>query len=356
MKQHKYNDVTTIYDIARHLNLSASTVSRALNNKGTISKDTIKKVKEAAKLLNYSPNIGAQYLKTRKTKQIMFSVTYLADEFYIDMLSAIHAVAKNKGHSLILESTEDDAEEELRVIKSAKQNFIDGLIMVSLNFTKDHIKEIEKLNIPVVLSSMCKNRIEAGKSSFDYVGTATNKGIYIAAKHLIEQGHEKIGFIGHDLNTHTGDERYKGFCLAMNDFGLKVNKNYVMTTGKFSTTIGYETGLSFAKMKNPPTAICASADLIVLGLYKAFDEKNIKIPDDICIIGMDNINTTSILKPKVSTVALSQGEIGRYAAELIFKRLNGLKDPPKNIIFKPRLIVRESSINIVKDHIGVGII
>jgi len=350
MKQQKYNNNNiTIYDIARHLNLSASTVSRALNNKGTIKKDTIKKVKDTAKLLNYSPNIGAQYLKTLKTRQIMFSVTYLADEFYSDMVSAIQSVAKYNDYSLIIESTEDDIEEELRVIKNAKRNFIDGLIMVSLNFTREHIKEIKKINMPVVLSSMCKNRIEDEEGLFDYIGVDTRKGIYLATKHLIEQGHEKIGFIGHNLNTHTGDERYKGFCSAMNDFGLSVNKEYVMTTGKFSTTIGYETGLTFAGMKTPPTAICTSADLIVLGLYKAFDEKNIRIPQDISITGMDNIRTTSILKPKVTTVALLQGEIGTYAANLIFKRLDGFKDPSQNIIFKTRLIVRESSINISKE-------
>jgi len=349
MKRQKNNNTTTIYDVAKYLNLSASTVSRALNNKGDIKRDTIEKVKNAAELLNYSPNIGAQYLKTLKTKQIMLSVTYLADEFYSDMVSAIQSVAKKNGYSLIIESTEDDIEEELKVIRNAKRNFIDGLIMVSLNFSEEHIKEIERLNMPIILSSMCKNRIKGGEGLFDYFGVDTNKGIYIATKHLIEQGHEKIGFIGHDLNTHTGCERFKGFCSAMNEFGLSVDEKYVMTTGKYCTTIGYETGLEFAKMKTPPTAICASADLIVLGLYQAFDEKNIRIPEDISITGMDNIRTTSILKPKVTTVALSQGEIGTNAANLIFRRLAGFKEPSQNIILKPRLIVRESSINISKN-------
>ena len=340
----------TIYDIASYLNISASTVSRALNNKNSVTAKTRKKVIEAAKLLNYTPNIAARYLKTQKANQIMLSMPYMADEFFVDMISAVQAVAKSNGYSLILEYTENDIEEEIKIIRNVKKNFIDGLIMISLNFTQEHIREIEKLNLPVVLSSICKNRIIGGKGSFDYVGVDTKQGIYLATKHLIEQGHTKIGFIGHDISTQTGEERYKGFCLAMNDSGLFVNKEYIITTGKFSITFGYETGLVFAKMKDFPTAICVSADLIVLGLYRAFEQENIGIPDDISIIGMDNISTTTLLKPKVSTVALSQGEIGRYAANLIFKRLEGSKEPSQNIIFKPRLIIRESSINILRDR------
>ena len=351
MKNFKNKHATTIYDIAGYLKISASTVSRALNNKNTVTPKTRKEVIEAAKLLNYVPNIAAQYLKTQKTKQIMISITQLADVFYIDMISAVQAVAKSHGYSLILEYTEEDIEEEIKLIKNVKKNFIDGLIMVSLNFTKEHIKEIKKLHLPIVLSSMCNNRISDGEDLFDYVGVDTKQGIYLSTKHLIEQGHTKIGFIGHDFSTHTGLERYEGFCKAMNEAGLSIEKGYIIT-GKYIINLGYEAGLIYAKMVDPPTALCASADLIVLGLYRAFDQENIIIPDDIAIIGMDNISTTTLVKPKISTVDLSQGEIGRYAANLIFERLEGSKKPSQNIIFKPRLIIRDSSINIARASAG----
>ena len=275
----------------------------------------------------------------------MLSITYIPDEFYFDMIVAIQEVAKRNAYSLLLEYSNDDIDEEIKIIKNAKNNFIDGLIMVSLDFSEDHISEINKLSIPVVLSSICNNKIDYKEQTLDYIGADTKQGIYLSTKHLIGQGYDKIGFIGLDLNTHTGNERYKGFILAMNESGIPVKKDYIIT-GKFETGFGYEAGLIYAKMKDPPNAICTSADLLALGLYRAFEQEKIKIPDDICIIGMDNVDTSTLVKPKLSTVALSQEGIGRYAANLIFERLNGSNKPFQNIIFKPKLIIRESSIKI----------
>ena len=350
-KDSNNKSATTIYDIARHLNISPSTVSKALSNKTTITSETKKKVQNTAKLLNYTPNVAARYLKTQNTNQIMIVIPYVADEFNIDVISAVQTIAKSNNYSLILEYTDEDFREEIEIIKKANNNFIDGLIMVSMNFSKEHIKEISKLQIPAVLSSISNNVIEGGKGFFDYIGVDTKKGLYLSTKHMIEQGHTKIGFIGIKQGTQTGDERFKGFCLAMNESGLKINEEHIIM-GKYSLEDAYEYGLIFAKMKNRPTAICASADLIVLGLYRAFEQENISIPGDISVIGMDNINTTTLVRPKISTVALSQDEIGRYAAELIFERIKGSVKPMQNIIFKPRLVIRESSINLYKSRTG----
>jgi LacI family transcriptional regulator len=302
-------------------------------------------VLKAAEELNYSPNIAARYLKTRKTGQIMLSVSYMPDEFYIEMITATQDVAKRNGYSLLIENTEDDALEEIRVIKNAKRNFVDGLIMASLDFSKKHIEEMKKLDKPVILINICNNKIDYKKESLDYIGADTKKGIYLSTKHLIDQGHTSIGFVGLDLNTQTGYERREGFLLAMKESAVPIREDYIIT-GKFGTGFGYEAGLAFARMDDPPTAICASADLLALGLYRAFEQERVNIPEDISIIGMDNISTSRLITPKLSTVALSQKEIGRYAAELIFERLNKSAKPYRNIIFKPKLIVRESSIKV----------
>jgi LacI family transcriptional regulator len=199
------------------------------------------------------------------------------------------------------------------------------------------------LPFPIVLSGICNNSIIGGEGQFDYVGVDSLRGIYMSTKHLIQQGHKKIGYVGLPSKVQIWDERFKGFCLAMEDSGLLIDEKIVITGG-YDQNFGYEAGLKLAALDELPTAICASTDMTVLGLYRAFEEKGISIPNDICIVGMDNIDITTLVRPKISSVAIAQADIGRTAAELIFKRLDGLNEPNRNIIFQPVLIVRESSV------------
>jgi len=165
----------------------------------------------------------------------------------------------------------------------------------------------------------------------------------MATRHLIDNGHTKIGYVGLPAYEQKHDERYTGFCAAMKEAGLEVRERYVFT-GDYKEQFGFEAGKKYAKLKKDfPTAICASTDMIALGLYRAFEEEGIKIPNDISVIGMDNIDVASRIKPKLSSIALSQADIGRAAAELIFRRIGGSKEPYRDIIFKPDIILREST-------------
>jgi len=342
----KNKKAATIYDIAKTTGVTAATVSRVLNNKGYIAEETRDKIIKAAKQLNYSPNPAARTLKTRRTNQVMLSIPDMRNQFYFDMIAAIQEVAKAKGYSLILNYTEADEKEEINCLRNVRENFIDGLILISINITEKLISEVKNIHQPIVLSGICKNTIKETDRAFDYVGVDTGKGLYLAAKHLIGQGHTHIGYIGLSLNTQPGSERFTGFCLAMNESGLNVDDRFVRIGG-FTEGFGYEAGLSLVKQDSLPTAVCASSDIIALGIYRAFEQEGISIPADISVVGMDNTDITTRIKPKMTTVAISQAEIGRTATELIFKRLNGFIGPYQTMIFQPRLIVRESSINVV---------
>ena len=157
--QYNRKKVSTIYDIAKLTGLSASTVSRALNNKGYISDETKEGIFKAAKDLNYIPNPAARSLKTQRTNQIMLCMAYLRDYFNFDMIEAVQDVAKNHDYSVLLNFTEDNEEEEIRVLKKARQSFIDGLIMISLNFTEKHLKEVENIDYP--LCELIENELTA---------------------------------------------------------------------------------------------------------------------------------------------------------------------------------------------------
>jgi LacI family transcriptional regulator len=344
MHEQRRKKDSTIYDIAKQMGVSPSTVSRTLNGIGNTTEDTRMRILATAKQLNYVPNPAARYLKTKKTNQIMLSMPDLNNPFYFDMISAIQVVAKDNGYLLVLNYSEASEQEELQMLDSIQRNFVDGLIMVSINISDRHMKKLEVLNCPVVISSICADFNTGFKPLFDYVGVDTKKGLYLAAKHLINQGHTSLGYVGLALETLPGKERYEGFCKALNESGLAIDRDLVWLRG-YTESTGYEAGIHFAESGHLPTAVCTANDQIALGLYRAFEQKGLRIPQDISIVGMDNTNIAAIIKPKMSTIAIAQAEIGRTAAELIFKRLNGYKEPFQNIIYQPRLVVRESSVN-----------
>ena len=335
--------IATIYDIAKAVDLSPATVSRALNGKGYISADSHKKVLQAAKRLNYQPNQIAKSLKTSETRQIILAVSYIEEIFNFEIIAAVQEVVQNNSYSLVLYYTGAREEEELKVIDNLSKNNADALILTSVSISDKVINKINNINKPCVLSCFCKYDEE--DSPFDYVGVDTQKGIYLAVKHLIDQGHTKISYIGAKIDILEGKERYSGYCLAMEQNGLSIDPDFVFL-GEHDELFGYESGRKLLKSGKLPTAICCATDLIAMGIYRAFEDSDIKFPDDIAVTGMDNIQFCTFIKPKLTSVSIVQGEIGRMAANIIFDRLrDNIGEKRKNIIFLPRLIIRESSMN-----------
>lgn len=338
----------TIYDIAETTHLSAATVSRVLNGKDNISEDTRKRVLSAAKKLNYSPNRAARSLKTKMTKQIALSIPHLRSAFYFELIESVQQIATENNYSLLLNHTHASEQKEFKMLENIRENHVDGLILISINVTERHLREFERIDCPIVLSSIGMNNISVeSEEPFDYVGVDTGAGMFMSTEHLIKQGHVNIGYIGLPLETQTGSERFAGYKRAMEKYGLKINPKTVVVGG-YSVNFGYNAGktiLSGPKNERP-TAIATTCDHICLGLYMFCDEYNIRIPQDVALVGMDNIETSAIIKPKLSTVSIASAEIGRKAGELLFKRISGWDAPKQDVIFEPRLIVRESSVNI----------
>lgn len=336
----------TIYDIAKATNFSAATVSRVLNGKSMIKPETRELIMEAAEKLNYRPNIMARSLKTNNSKQIMLSIPHLNSAFYFDLIEAVQQKVSDNGYSLLLQHTHANEREELELLRNIRENNIDGLILISINVTEKHFEELSKINCPKVISGIGTNRLgNPHNLQFDYVGIDTEEGLFLATEHLIKQGHTHIGYVGLPQNTQTGAERFSGYASAMQKWGLEINDKYLFFGG-YSLNFGYEAGKALCRQGNLPTAIATTCDHICLGLYKAFEEEKVRIPDDVAVIGMDNIDVSVIVKPKLSTVSIASAEIGRMAGDIMIKRLGGWDVENQNIIFRPRLIIRESSISI----------
>jgi LacI family transcriptional regulator len=337
--------MSTIYHIAKHLGVSPSTVSRALSGNGYCSEKMKQKILKAAKELNYAPDHAAKMLKTKKTEKILFAVPDICNPFYFDMINGINSVIEQYGYLLILFYTKHSLEEELRAIQTLKERYADGMIMVSFNFCDKNIQAINELDAPVVLTN--KYESPSGNDHFDYVYVDTYLGVKQATEHLIKLGNERIAFVGGDMKEQTGQERFCGYRDAMLNAGLKVLDEYIIESN-YTESGGFLSGQQLMRLENLPAAVVATNDLMAIGVMKACEEAGLRIPDDIAVVGMDNTDIASRVKPRLTSVAMAQEEIGRYAAQILMKRLNGEHVENRAIRILPKLVVRESSVKVVK--------
>ncbi len=333
--------MSTIYDIAKRVGVSPSTVSRALSSNGYCDEETRKAIEKAAKELNYAPDHSAKILRTKKTNRIIFAIPDICNPFYFDMINGANTVLEKYGYLMILFYTKHSLTEELKAIQNLKEKIADGMIMVSFNFCDKNIKAINSLNSPVVLTN--KYESEKGEDKFDYVYVDTYLGIRQATEHLLKQGHQNIAYVGGDIKEQTGLERYQGYRDAIIDAGLKLDEKNVFESN-YTESGGYFCGKKILKLEAKPSAVVASNDLMAIGVMNACDEEGIKIPDEIAIVGMDNTELATRVTPKLTSVAMLQEEIGRNAAQMLMDRLQESDFTKKRIKLFPRLVVRESSV------------
>jgi LacI family transcriptional regulator len=331
---------STIYHIAEQVGVSPATVSRALSGKGYCGEKTKINILRVATELNYAPDNAAKILKTRKTNKIIFAVPDICNPFYFDMINGINQVLESYGYLLILIYTKHSLKEELKAIQNVKEKVADGMIMVSFHFCEENIRAINTLQAPVVLTNQYVS-VE-GSDRFDYVYVDTYAGVKLGTEHLIKQGIENIAFIGGNLREQTGIQRYRGYRDALLDANLPLDESIVIESN-YTESGGYLAAKSLLERSERPQAIVAANDLMAIGVMKACEEAGLAIPDDIAIVGMDNLDIASRVYPKLTSVALLQEEIGRNAAQILMDRLHGNLDSEGAIKLLPRLVVRKSS-------------
>ncbi|WP_028610185.1 LacI family DNA-binding transcriptional regulator [Paenibacillus harenae] len=332
---------STIYQIAEQVGVSASTVSRALSGNGYCGRRTKAKIMEAAKALNYAPDHAAKILKTRKTNKIIFAVPDICNPFYFDMINGINQVAEEYGYLLILYYTKHRLSEELKAIQNVKERVADGMIMVSFHFCEENISAINDLSAPVVLTNQYES--PGGGDRFDYVYVDTFEGTKQGTKHLIGQGLKRIGFIGGSLSEQTGRQRFGGYREALLEAGLPYTEEHVIESD-YTEKGGYLAAKRLLESNGRPHAIVAANDLMAIGVMHACEEAGLSIPEDMAVVGMDNLDVASRVHPKLTSVSLEQEDIGRRAAQILMDRLHGRAGYEKAVKIVPKLVVRQSSV------------
>lgn len=327
----------TIRDVAKKAGVSIATVSRFLNNSGYIDKQTAYRIKEVIDYYDYRPSRIAQGLKSKRSLQIILVVPDICNPFYASMYKAVQKKANKKGYNVILYNTNEDKNEEIEAIKLVTDIRADGMIFSSIDYSEEVLNELIKVNVPVVGRNLPEG-IE-----LDNIRSIKGEGMYMTTKYLIGLGHKAIAYAGGSRDSKANRNKKYGYDTALDEAGIEHNSDYYFEMG-FSMEEGYKAGRYFSTLDSVPSAICAANDLIAMGIIIAFTECGIRVPDDVSVTGMDNIEYSALIKPSLTTVTNDSLDFGNIACQMLFDRIEGTyTDMPRVREIPKKLIVREST-------------
>lgn len=310
---------STIKDIARLAEVSIATVSRALNDSGYVGSQTKEKIIKAAKELNYVPNIVARNLSKSESNAIGVVVPEIANPFFGDVIKGISSIADRNNLSVILYNTDEELIKEQRCLNLLKEQRVKGLILCTAHedehFNAKFLGSLQELRIPIVLLDR-----DVKYSNFDAVFFDDIQGAFMGVDALIKEGHRHIAALCGPTVMRPGRDRFRGYKKAFSMNNLSLDENYVYF-GEHTIEGGYTGTMSFLRMKEPPTAIFATNNMVCLGCMKALNELGVKIPEDISLVGFDQIEIFEILNLKISVVYKNAINMGEAATELLLEKL-----------------------------------
>lgn len=331
-------------DIAKLAKVSPTTVSHVINETRFVMPETKDRVFEAMRKLKYQPNLLARSLATGKTHTVGLVISDIRNPFYPELVQGVEELAVKNEYNVFLCNTDYDIEKGLKSIGALIKRKIDGIIVASSQVDSSVIDQLVDTDVNFVLVDWCKRNIKVDSLYFDY-----KVGIAGAVSHLVSLGHRDIYFISGPKKMKTAEIRMRNFVDTVKRH-KKEKINYRILEGNHKIDGGCYAGKKILKEKNLPTAVVCSNDLTALGAMKAFQAGGIKIPDDISIIGLDNIALTEIVSPAMTTIELERYEIGKTAMEMLLNRIKDKELPKQTCIFKTRLIIRGSTGRSRKAH------
>ena len=327
--------VPTIKDIAKELGISYSSVSRALNGKRGVSDETRKEIEEKAFEMGYQPNDLARGLVNKVSKTIGVIIPDITNPFFSEIVKGIIEASKEDNYDIFLCVSNWDAEREESYIKALRKKQVDGIIIKP---TRDQdVNILKSIKVPIILLENWEKLENASSISLD-----NNMGGYIATKHLINGGYRDIGFLGGKIESLSSNARKEGWTKALKEEDL-IDKMENIVYTNFTIEGGYE-GTKRLFERNPKVdGIFAANDVIAMGALQYLSENNIKVPDDVGVIGFDNISYSKLPQIMLTTVNQPAYEMGRLSFERIVDILQSKEVNHRNIILEPKLIIRKTT-------------
>jgi DNA-binding LacI/PurR family transcriptional regulator len=333
----------TIKDIAKRLDVSISTVSRALRDAPDINDNTKQAVKRLAEEMNYQPNRLAVSLRQKQTHTIGVIVPNL-DYVLSTMVKGIDEAALEAGYTVMVCQSNESFGREILNTKRLLDSLVDGFIISVSSETKsyDHFKKIRERNIPIVLFDRVAPDLMAPSVKLD-----NEYGGFLATEHLIRNGYRRIAILAGPENMGISNQRMSGYLSALRKYKIRKDPTLIMHCG-FNQDSALMAARELLASKDRPDAFFTISDRLALGAMQAIKEKGLSMPDDIGLVGFNNEPVTSLVTPQISSVDMPAFEIGKAAAKIFIQVLNN--DGPSDqqeLILKPVLFARRSS-----DRIG----
>jgi LacI family transcriptional regulator len=331
----------TIYDLARKLNISIATVSRALKDDPVVSKKTKKKIFELAEEMGYRYNHFARNLREQRTYTVGVIVPRLNSYFMSTVIAGIESVANNEGYNLIISQSSESAEKEINSAKTMFNNRVDGLL-VSLAYDTEDIKHFDQFfrkNIPLIFFDRVMDHPDCTNVLID-----NRRGAYEATTHLIGQGCRRIVHITATPKRNVYVDRLAGYKQALADNKIPFREDYVLVNN-LSQEAGVQAAEAILKMDPLPDAVFVANDNCAVGCMQALKNAGIRIPQDIAFVGFNNDPVSTVIEPNLTTINYPGYKMGEMAAGSLINHLNGVTsiDATNTILLRSELIIRASS-------------
>lgn len=331
----------TIKDVARKAGVGVGTVSRVFNRSPLVSDGTQKKVLDAAHDLGYYPDASARRLVKGQTRVIAFVERHspfqtFADAFMAEVLRGVHLVTQKEGYHVLFEPSLPGETQEERLLSLVRERHTDGIILSGPRYDDDLLMMLFNDGIPIVLQG------ELPGSGMPSVDVDNYGGAYLATKHLLALGHSQIAMISNAPLIYTAaTARQKGFIDALASEGIIPPKEF-LKIGHFSPESGAKAAQDLLIMQEIPTAIFIASDTVAIGAIGAFQQAGLSVPEDIAIVGFDDIPWSAYFNPPLSTLRLPAQDLGMKAAEMLIQQLKGEYAVEQHILLSTELVLRKS--------------
>lgn len=323
-------------DVAKLAGVSVATVSRVIRTPESVKEITREKVLIAIKNLNYEPNMIARQFRTNETRTIVVIVPDITNPFFSEVLRGIEYIAARHGYQVLLGDAENNAAKELSYIDLLKQRLADGMILLTARMNKEKLVELAE-TYPLVLACEYIEGKNIPTVSIDNISSARK-----ITEHLVSLGHKRIAHITGPMDVILNIDRLKGYKQAISANGLD-SDTLLIQEGKFTYESGYNQMIKLLSLENPPTAVFAANDEMAIGAVKAARHMGYSVPEDIAVVGFDNIDAASIFEPSITTIDQPKSEIGQKAMELLLEIIrDGSNVLRKQYVLNDDLIIRES--------------
>lgn len=335
--------MATIKDVARLAGVSTTTVSHVINKTRFVAEATQEKVLEAVKELNYAPSAVARSLKCNTTRTIGMLVTQSTNLFFSEVIDGVESYCYRQGYTLILCNTGGIYEKQRDYIRMLAEKRVDGILVMCSDLTQELSEMLEShADIPKVIMDWGP---EASKA--DKIIDNSELGGYLATKYLIDRGHKDIACLSGHLNKLACQERITGFRRAMAEANLEVNDNWILE-GNFECDTAVLAADKIIAMDKMPTAVFCFNDTMALGLMSRLQQKGVRVPDDISVIGYDNIELAEYFSPPLTTIHQPKRRVGKNAFEILLERIKDKEHERRIFEMHPEIVERDTVKDLTK--------